>query len=66
MIRQGSLFDKSPEEIRDLLPEGSWHEPCPACHADRAVCRLRPDTQHYAELRCASCGHFRWLVRHDR
>lgn len=44
-------------------PDETWVEPCPKCGAP-ARCRFRPDTVHFAELRCSAYPqHFLWLPK---
>jgi endogenous inhibitor of DNA gyrase (YacG/DUF329 family) len=40
-------------------------KPCPDCGVDDYWhVRLRPDTIHYAEVRCGVCGRFlKWMAK---
>ena len=42
--------------------ESLTERPCPSCGA-MLLLRLRPDTNHYGEIRCTSCNRHQWIAK---
>ena len=43
--------------------QSKWFHPCPKCGAQSSF-KLRPDTQHWGEVRCPEHGHS-WIKKPD-